>query len=130
MPEVEGKRTTSLKVIFEPLSSFRDKFFFFRHTWSMMSRTKLGVYSCPSLHIAENQEKGKDKRRIFCPGLLKTNSFFFIFFFLDFSFFYFFGFFWIFFFLLNFSFFYFLDFFFFSIFFFFFFFCVPKLKTR
>ena len=44
MPEVEGKRTTSLKVIFEPLSSFRDKFFFYMHTWSMMSRTKLGVY--------------------------------------------------------------------------------------
>ena len=60
---------------------------------------------CPSLHIAENQEQGKDKRHIFCPGLLETNSFssffyFLIFFlnfpfsiFLDFSFFYFFGFF-------------------------------------
>ena len=49
-----------------------------------VARTKFGVYSCPSLHIAENQEWGKDKRRIFCSGLLKTNSFSFFFFFFPF----------------------------------------------
>ena len=38
-------------------------------------RTKLGVYSCPSLRIAENQEQGKDKIRKFCPGLLKAKNF-------------------------------------------------------
>ena len=43
-----------------------------------VARTKLGVYSCPSLRIAENQEQGKDKRRIFCPGLLKQIFFFFL----------------------------------------------------
>ena len=59
-----------------------------------VARTKLGVYSCHSLRIAENQEQGKDRRRIFCPGLLKTISFFLFFGFLDF--FYFFGFFFLF----------------------------------
>ena len=49
-------------------------------------RTKFGVYSWPSLRIAENQEQGKDKRRIFCPGLLKTHSFSSSFFFFDFFF--------------------------------------------
>ena len=64
-----------------------------------VAQTKLGVYSCPFLRIVENQEQGKDKRRIFCPGLLKTNSLSFFFpilldFFLPFfSFFSFFGFF-------------------------------------
>ena len=64
-----------------------------------VARTKLGVYSCPSLRIVENQEYGKDKRHIFCPELLKTNSFsfLFVFFFLFFFFFYFFGFFFLFF---------------------------------
>ena len=68
-----------------------------------VARTKLGVYTCPSLRNVENQEQGKDRRRIFCPGLLKTNSFFFLdfpfllifgfsFFLLDFLFFEFFGF--------------------------------------
>ena len=75
-----------------------------------VARTKLGIYSCPSLRIAENQEQGKGKRRIFCLGLLKTISFsfssFFIFFDIPFS--YFFGFFFYF---LDFSFFIFLDFF-------------------
>ena len=85
-----------------------------------VARTKLGVYSCPSLRIAENQEQGKDRRRIFCPRLLKTNYFFFflflfLFLFLDFSFFYFFGFFL----------FYFFGFSSFS-----FFFCLPKLKNE
>ena len=56
-----------------------------------VARTKLGVYSCPSLRIAENQEQGKDRRRIFCPRLLKTNSFSFFFFFV-FLFFWFFSF--------------------------------------
>ena len=42
-----------------------------------VARTKLGVYSCHSLRIAENQEYDKDKIHIFCPGLLKTNSFLF-----------------------------------------------------
>ena len=40
-----------------------------------VARTKQSVYSCPSLLIAENQEQGKDKRRRFCPELLRTNSF-------------------------------------------------------
>ena len=48
--------------------------FFFRHTWSMMSRTKLGVYSCPSLHISENQEEGKDPRQQFCPKISNPNA--------------------------------------------------------
>ena len=52
----------------------------------------MGVYSCPSLRIAEKQEQGKDKRRTFCPGLPKQTfssppPFFD---FLDFSFIYFF----------------------------------------
>ena len=54
-------------------------------------RTKLGVQSCPSLRIAENQGQGKDKKRIFCPRLLKLSSFsisfFLIFLFLIFYFF-------------------------------------------
>ena len=35
-----------------------------------VARTKWGVYSCPSLRIVENQEKGKDKKHTFCPKLL------------------------------------------------------------
>ena len=71
-----------------------------------IARTKWGVYSCPSLHITENQEWGKDKRCTFCPRLLETNYFsffffwffsifldFFLFYFLDFPFLFFFGFF-------------------------------------
>ena len=46
--------------------------FFLRHTWSMMSRAKLGVYSCPSLHISENQEYGQDPRHQFCPKILQS----------------------------------------------------------
>ena len=70
-----------------------------------IAQTKLGVYSYPSLRIAENQEYGKDKIRIFCPRLLKTNSslflffpfsdFFWVFLFFRFFFFYFFCFFFI-----------------------------------
>ena len=63
---------------------------------NIVARTKLGVYSCPSLRIAENQEQGKDKRRIFCPGLLKTNSFFLFFSIFLFFHFFLFLFFWIF----------------------------------
>ena len=82
-----------------------------------VARTKLGVYSCPSLRIAENQELGKDKIRIFCPRLLKANFFFSFFLFLIFFDFPFSDFFYS----LDFSFSIFLDFFFFSIFWIFFF---------
>ena len=37
------------------------------------SPDKIGRLQLLSLRIAENQEQGKDERRIFCPGLLKTN---------------------------------------------------------
>ena len=33
------------------------------------TRTKMGDYSCPSLHITENQGQGKDYRHTFCPKL-------------------------------------------------------------
>ena len=43
------------------------------------SPDKMGVYNCPFLRIAENQEWGKDKRRTFCQGLMKTTYFSFCF---------------------------------------------------
>ena len=43
MPEVEGKKPTSSKVLLSYFF-FPRQVFFLRQTWSMLSRTKLGVY--------------------------------------------------------------------------------------
>ena len=83
-------------------------FFFLRRTWSVIARTKWGVYNCPSLHISENQNIVQRPKTLILSKnhlTLKHDShsfilhffhfFFFIFFLFFLIFFYFFGFFFI-----------------------------------